>query len=104
MIIEVCTYRVKPSRRTEFLRFFETQVPALHAHGIRVLGPLTDLENPNRFVWLRSFPSAEERDRRKRAFNDSRTEPERTAMAMLDSWDFAICETTPAYTHDELAR
>jgi hypothetical protein len=57
MIVEVCSYRVKAGRRSEFMRFFETQaVPAIRAHGMRVPGQLVDLENPNRFVWLRSFP------------------------------------------------
>src|SRR5450755_4374199 len=55
MIVEVRRYRIKPGRREEFLRFFETRsVPALEAHGMRVLGPLVDLENPNAFVWLRA--------------------------------------------------
>ncbi len=103
MIIEVCTYRVKADRRTDFLQFFETQVPALRSHGIGILGPLIDLENPNRFVWLRSFPSHEERRRMKKAFNESRDELERTAMTMLDSWDFTICETPTGYTQDKLA-
>jgi heme-degrading monooxygenase HmoA len=69
MIVEVRSYRVTPGRREEFIRFFETRaVPALRAHGMKVLGPLLDLENPNKFVWLRSFPSLEERDRMKTAF------------------------------------
>ena len=64
MIVEVRSYRIKPGRREEFIKFFETRsVPALRAHGMQILGPLLDLENPNKFVWLRSFPSLEERDR-----------------------------------------
>lgn len=100
MIIEVCSYRVKPGRRTDFVQFFKTQIPALRAHGIQVLGPLLDLENENRVVWLRSFSSETERELRKKAFNASRNDAERTAMAMLDSWDFMICETADGYTHD----
>jgi quinol monooxygenase YgiN len=107
MFVEVCTYRVKAGRRSEFLRFFETQaVPVIRAHGIRVLGPLVDLENPNRFVWLRSFPSEEERDRMKSAFHHSAAwvnELAPIAMPMLDSWDFAVCETSACYSQDELA-
>ena len=69
MIVEVRSYRVTPGRREEFIQFFETRaVPALRAHGMKVLGPLLDLENPNKFVWLRSFPSLEERDRIKKGF------------------------------------
>src|ERR1051326_6989815 len=69
MIVEVRSYRIKPGRREEFIRLFETRaVPALREHGMKVLGPLLDVENPNKFVWLRSFPSLAERDRMKDDF------------------------------------
>ncbi len=106
MFVEVCSYRVKAGRRSEFLEHFETKdLPAIRAHGIRVLGPLPDLENPNRFVWLRSFPSQEERDRMNSAFHHSAVwvnELAPVAMPMLQSWDFAICETSARYRQDEL--
>jgi len=69
MIVEVRSYRIKPGRRAEFIQLFQTRaIPALRSHGMKVLGPLLDLENPNKFVWLRSFPSLEERDRMKADF------------------------------------
>jgi quinol monooxygenase YgiN len=106
MIVEVCTYRVKTDRRSEFLQFFETHaVPVIRAHGMRVLGPFVDLENPNRFVWLRSFPSEHERDRMKSAFHDSaawESELGPIAMPMLESWDFTVCEASAGCTTDEL--
>ena len=107
MIVEVATYRVKAGRRCDFLQLFETKaVPAMRAHGIRVLGPLVDLENPNRFVWLRSFPSREDVDRMKSAFHHSAAwvdELGPIAMPMLESWDFGICETSAGYSQDDLA-
>lgn len=107
MFVEVCSYRVKDGHRSEFLEIFETTaVPAIRAQGIRILGPLTDLENPNRFVWLRSYPSRAERDRTKRAFHESTawaTELGPAAMRLLESWDFGICETSAGYTQDDLA-
>jgi len=106
MIVELATYRVKTGRRAEFIRFFETQaIPVMRAHGIRILGPVVDLENPNRFMWLRSFPSDKERIRRKDAFHHSEAwtgELGPAAMAMLESWDFGIFETTEGYSQDEL--
>lgn len=106
MIVELATYRVKPGRRAEFIHFFETKaIPVMRAHGIRILGPLADLENPNRFSWLRSFPSDEERIRRKKAFHDSAAWADELApavMPMLESWDFGICETSAGYTQDQL--
>lgn len=104
MIVEVRSYRVKPGRRDEFIRFFETwAVPAQRAHGMKVLGPLLDVENPNKFVWLRAFPSLEERDRMKDAFYEGelwKKELEAVAMPMLDSYDVILCEASPGCVCD----
>lgn len=101
MIVEVRRYRIKPGRRDEFIRFFETRsVPALTAHGMQVLGPLVDLENPNAFVFLRAFPSLEARDEMKAAFYEGelwKNELESIAMPMLDSYDVILTETTPGF-------
>ena len=82
----------------EFLEFFETRaVPAQRAHGMTILGPLVDLENPNKFVFLRGFPSLDERDRMKEAFYEGelwKNELESVAMPMLDSYDVILCETS----------
>jgi hypothetical protein len=105
MIVEVRSYRIKPGRRDEFIKFFETRsVPALRAHGMQVLGPLLDLENPNKFVFLRSFPSLEERERMKNSFYDSalwKNEMEAIAMPMIDSYDVILCETSPGCVFDD---
>jgi len=104
MIVEVRSYRIKPGRRAEFVKLFETRaVPALRSHGMKVLGPLLDLENPNKFVWLRSFPSLEERDRMKADFYEGelwKNELEAIAMPMLDSYDVILCETSSGYVCD----
>jgi hypothetical protein len=104
MVVEVRSYRIKPGRRAEFIKLFETRaVPALRAHGMKVLGPLLDLENPNKFVWLRSFPSLAERDRMKDDFYEGelwKQELEAIAMPMLESYDVILCETSPGYVND----
>jgi hypothetical protein len=104
MIVEVRSYRIKPGRRAEFIQLFETQaVPALRSHGMKILGPLLDLENPNKFVWLRSFPSLEERDRMKNDFYEGelwKNELEPIAMPMLESYDVILCETSSGYVFD----
>lgn len=98
MIVEVRRYRTRPGMRDEFLRFFEARsVPALQAHGMTVLGPLIDLENPNAFVWLRGFPSLEAREAMKNAFYEGdlwKSELEAIAMPMLESYDVILTETT----------
>jgi hypothetical protein len=104
MIVEVRSYRIIPGRREEFIRLFESRaVPALRAHGMKVLGPLIDVENPNKFVWLRSFPSLEERDRLKKAFYEGdlwKNDLEALAMPMLESYDVILCETSPGCVFD----
>ncbi len=104
MIVEVRSYRIKPGRRAEFIRFFETRcIPALRSHGMQILGPMLDVENPNKFVFLRSFPSLEERDRMKAAFYEGelwKNELEGIAMPMIDSYDVILCETSPGYVFD----
>jgi hypothetical protein len=104
MIVEVRSYRIKPGKRAEFIKFFETRaVPALTAHGMKVLGPLLDLENPNKFVWLRAFPSLEERERRRDAFYEGelwKNELESIAMPMLESYDVILCETSEGCVFD----
>lgn len=103
MIVEVRRYKIKPGRREEFLEFFiKRSIPALQAHGMSVLGPLVDLENPNAFVWLRGFPSLEARDEMKRAFYEGelwKNELEAMAMPMLESYDVHLTETGPAFVH-----
>src|SRR5215510_988242 len=104
MIVEVRSYRVKPGRRAEFIDLFEKRaIPALRAHGMQVLGPLLDLENPNKFVWLRSFPSLEERERMRNDFYGGelwKNELEAIAMPMLESYDVILCETSAGYVCD----
>ena len=104
MIVEVRSYRIKPGHRDEFIELFESRaVPALRKYGMKIVGPLLDVENPNKFVFLRSFPSFEERDRMKEAFYGSelwKNELERIAMPLLDSYDVILCETSPGCVFD----
>lgn len=106
MIVEVRSYRIIPGCRDEFLEFFRTKaIPALRSHGMKVVGPLIDVENPNKFVWLRSFPSITERTRLKQIFYEGdlwKNEMESIAMPMIDSYDVILCETSPGFVTEGL--
>src|SRR5260370_2904789 len=106
MIVEVRTYKIKPGRRDDFIRFFEARsVPARQAHGMKILGRLIDLETSDRFVFLRAFPSLEARDAMKTAFYEGdlwKNELEGIAMPMLDSYEVVLTETTPGCTVDSM--
>jgi heme-degrading monooxygenase HmoA len=104
MIVEVRTYKIKPGHRDEFITFFETRaVPAQRSLGIKLLGPLLDLENPDTFVFLRSFPSLDERDRMKSAFYDGdewKRELEAIAMPMIESYTVVLSEPSTGCVFD----
>lgn len=99
MIVEVRTYRIKPGRRDEFIKLFESRTaPAQRAHGMIVFGPLVDLETPDTIVWLRGFPSLEARDEMKSAFYEGaawKTDLEPLAIPMLEQYDVMLTETSP---------
>lgn len=105
MIVEVRAYRIKPGHREEFIQFFETRaVPALRSHGMKIIGPLLDLENPNKFVFLRFFPSLEELERMKNDFYEGpiwKNELEAIAMPLLESYDVILCETSSGCVFDD---
>ena len=104
MIVEVRSYRIKPNKRAEFIKLFETKaIPAQRSYGMKIVGPLLDVENPNKFVFLRSFPSLAERDRMKDEFYEGplwKNELEAIAMPMLDSYDVILCETSSGCVFD----
>ena len=104
MIVEVRSYRIKPGRREEFIKLFETRaVPAMRTYGMQVIGPLLDVENPHKFVFLRNFPSLEERERMRDAFYGGelwKNELEGLAMPLLESYDVILCETSQGCVFD----
>jgi len=104
MIVEVRSYRIKPHKRAEFIKLFETKaIPAQRSYGMKIVGPLLDVENPNKFVFLRSFPSLEERDRIREDFYGGplwKNELEALAMPMLESYDVILCETSTGCVFD----
>lgn len=94
--------------REEFIAFFERRaIPAQQALGITIAGPLLDLEHPDVFVFLRGFPSMDERERMKSAFYDGelwKNELEAVAMPMLEGWTVALTETSTGCVGLEGAR
>ena len=78
-------------------------MPAQREYGMKVVGPLLDVENPNKFVFLRSFPSLEEREQMRDAFYGGelwKNELEPLAMPLLESYDVILCETSPGCVFD----
>lgn len=61
-IVELRQYTLRPGRRDELIDLFDAKlVESQEAEGMAVIGQFRDLDRPDRFVWLRGFPSMDER-------------------------------------------
>lgn len=63
-VIELRQYTLHPRQRDVLIELFEREfVEAQEAHGMRVLGQFRDLDQPDRFAWLRGFAGMPARHR-----------------------------------------
>lgn len=68
-VLELRQYTLKPGRRDELIALFEREfIESQDAEGMDIIGTFRDLDNPDRFVWLRGFPNMEERAKSLAAF------------------------------------
>lgn len=55
-IVELRQYTLHPGKREVLIELFDREfVESQEAAGMRVIGQFRDLDDPNRFVWLRGF-------------------------------------------------
>ena len=56
-VVELRQYTTRPGRRDDLIALFDREfVKPQEADGIEVIGQFRDLDDPNRFVWMRGFP------------------------------------------------
>jgi hypothetical protein len=56
-IVELRQYTLRPGRRDDLIGLFETDLIApQEAAGMALVGQFRDVDDPDRFVWLRGFP------------------------------------------------
>lgn len=56
-VLELRQYKIAPGKRDEMIALFEREfVDGLEASGMDLVGQFRDLDDPNRFTWVRSFP------------------------------------------------
>ena len=98
MIIEIRTYHVRPGERDRFVHFFEHKSgPVQRSKGIKLFGPVVDLENENTVVYLRGFATLQERSRIRALFYEGpewRNQLKAEARSMLQSCDVMLAATT----------
>lgn len=70
-VVELRQYTLKPGTRDAMIALFDREfVETQEAEGIAVLGQFRDLDDPERFVWLRGFPDMAARAASLTAFYD----------------------------------
>ncbi len=93
-VIELRQYTLRPGRRDELIALFEREfVESQEAAGMTLIGQFRDLDNPDRFVWLRGFPDMDARRRSLEAFYDGpvwRAHREAANATMIDSDDVLL--------------
>lgn len=68
-VVELRQYTLHPGRRDVLIDIFERDfIDAQERTGISVIGQFKDLDNPDKFVWLRGFPDMQSRPRMLESF------------------------------------
>ena len=100
MIIEMRTYKTKPGKRSQFLEIFRTKsVPAHQEIGMKILGPLLSVEDPDTFFFMRGFPDLPSREPMKAKFYEGelwKRELESVLLPMLEKYEVVVVEDNDA--------
>ncbi|MFF2122821.1 NIPSNAP family protein [Kitasatospora sp. NPDC058184] len=110
-VVELRRYTLHPGARETLIELFEREfVTGQQAVGITVGGRFRDLDDPDRFVWLRAFPDMAGRRRALEAFYGGpvwREHRDAANATMVDSDDVLLlrgpCFTPPAGAREVLA-
>lgn len=108
-VIELRQYTLHPGRRDDLVTLFEREfVETQEAEGIHLIGQFLDLDDPDRFVWLRGFPDMEcRRGSLERFYSGPAWAAHRDAAntTMIDSDDvLLLAPATPASGFADVAR
>lgn len=89
VIVELRQYTLHPGRRDDLIALFDREfVETQEAVGMTLLGQFRDLDDPDRFVWLRGFAGMAARAQALAAFYDGpvwRTHRDAANATMIDS-------------------
>jgi hypothetical protein len=93
-IVELRQYTLRPGRRDDLIGLFETELIApQEAAGMALVGQFRDVDNPDRFVWLRGFPDMRARAAALRRFYQGPAWRQHAGQAnatMIDSDDVLL--------------
>ena len=98
-ILELRMYTLHPGRRDELIRLFEREfIETQEAVGIQLIGQFYDLDDPNRFIWLRGFHDMAARAESLHAFHSGpvwRAQREAANATMIDSDNVLLLRLPP---------
>lgn len=98
-IVELRMYALHPGKRDDLIRLFERQfIESQEAVGMQILGQFYDLDDPNRFVWLRGFNDMQARAHSLSAFYGGpvwKMHREAANATMIDSDNVLLLRPSP---------
>lgn len=101
-IVELRQYTLRPGRRDVLIELFDREfVESQEETGMSVLGQFRDLDQPDRFVWLRGFEDMPSRARALADFYGGPVWKQHSALAnstMIDSDDVLLLRPATART------
>lgn len=96
MVIEMRTYKTRPGQRARFLEIFRSKtIPAHDEIGMKIIGPLLSLEDPDTFFFMRGFPDLASREPMKAQFYEGKLwkeELENVLMPMLEKYEAVLVD------------
>jgi hypothetical protein len=104
-VVELRQYTLHPSRRDDLIELFDREfVETQEAMGMHIVAQFRDLDDPDRFVWIRGFPDMTSRASALQAFYGGPVWKEHrvaAASTMIDSDDVLLLR--PAFEDAGLA-
>lgn len=98
-VLELRQYTLHPGRRDDLINLFEREfVESQEDQGMTLVGQFRDLDDPDRFVWLRGFPDMDARQRSLGAFYSGpawRANRDAANATMIDSDDVLLLRPLP---------
>jgi hypothetical protein len=104
-VVELRQYTLHPSRRDDLIELFDREfLETQEATGMHIVAQFRDLDDPDRFVWIRGFPDMVSRTSALQAFYGGPVWKEHgpaAAATMIDSDDVLLLR--PAFEDAGLA-
>jgi quinol monooxygenase YgiN len=107
-VVELRRYALRPGRREALVELFDREfVETQEQTGMSILGQFRDLDDPDRFVWLRGFADMETRKEALESFYGGpawKRHAQAANATMIDSDDVLLLRPVAPLVHDPSRR